>query len=127
MSIEQQQEKVFEYRAVGYALATARHGNRLVKWSDGTCSQTNHQDILDYDENQRFECSVRYVYIGTSLVDVFEKTEPELLLPRKLPTHDILSAQRLWDRIVKEHRCVEAQPADVDEEFWLKETGEKIE
>jgi hypothetical protein len=91
----------FEYTAVVTTLNTVQHNKRQVKWEDNTCSHTTHPDILEYQNNQRFQCTVQYTYTGTNPNDPFEMTGPTLLNPVKLATHthDTQTSKNLWDKI----------------------------
>ncbi len=95
----------YEYRAIGIALPNFQKGKRQIAWENTTTCHTDHPDILSYDNHQRFECEVRYVYTGTNPKDLFEKTGPVLFNPKKLKPLDFqnkpltpLQALDQWNR-----------------------------
>lgn len=124
--------EIFEYRAIGYVLATVQHGKRQIRWEDNSTSHTDHPDIMNYNVNQRFECMLRYTYTGTNPKDLFEKTGPILLAPKPIENYTgdkdfDKSCLDLWNTIMtreKTNQDMPQPPVELDEDFWFKQHGD---
>jgi len=73
----------FSYRSIGCAIGKAKNNKRQVIWLDQTSCHTGNEQILQFPENQLFDCTVTCFYKGVGF-DVDSTVEITDIVPTKI-------------------------------------------